>query len=141
LSKKERTILLDAIREMSTLPLTNPESLFYVVLESDSILSHPDQVVMALSLANAQGMKRTDWLQATYQDLLADDSDETVERIASVIRLIEILNKTGAKLGLRFQGHRRVKVLLEHTKKHFPEELYRDALKEFKDHFDLKINN
>jgi exopolyphosphatase / guanosine-5'-triphosphate,3'-diphosphate pyrophosphatase len=141
LSKKERTILLDAIREISTLPLTNPESLFYVVLESDSILSHPDQVVMALSLANAQGMKRTDWLQATYQDLLEDDSEETVERIASVIRLIEILNKTGAKLGLRFQGHRRVKLLLEHNKKHFPEELYRDALKDFKDHFDLKINN
>jgi exopolyphosphatase / guanosine-5'-triphosphate,3'-diphosphate pyrophosphatase len=141
LSKKERTILLDAIRKMSTLPLTNPESLFYVVLESDSILSHPDQVVMALSLANAQGMKRTDWLQATYQNLLEDDSEETVARIASVIRLIEILNKTGAKLGLRFQGHRRVKVLLEHNKKHFPEELYRDALKHFKDHFDLKINN
>ena len=141
LSKKERTILLDAIREMSTLPLTNPESLFYVVLESDSILSHPDQVVMALSLANAQGMKRTDWLQATYQDLLDDDSEETVERIASVIRLVEILNKTGAKLGLRFQGHRRVKVHLEHNKRRFPEELYRDALKDFKDNFDLKINN
>jgi len=98
-------------------------------------------VVMALSLANAQGMKRTDWLQATYQDLLEDDSEETVERIASVIRLIEILEKTGAKLGLRFQGHHRVKLQLDHNKRHFPEELYRDALKDFKDHFDLKINN
>jgi exopolyphosphatase / guanosine-5'-triphosphate,3'-diphosphate pyrophosphatase len=140
LTKKERTILLDAIREVSTLPLTNPESLFYVVLESDSILSHADQVVMALALANAQGMKRTDWLQATYQDLLEADSDEIVERISSVVRLVEILNKTNAKLGLRFQGHRRVKIRLENNGKHFPEELYRDALKDFKDHFDLKLS-
>jgi exopolyphosphatase / guanosine-5'-triphosphate,3'-diphosphate pyrophosphatase len=139
LTKKERTILLDAIREMSTLPLTNPESLFYVVLESDSILSHADQVVMALALANAQGMKRTDWLQAMYQDLLDADSEEMVERISAVIRLIEILNQANAKMGLRFQGHRRVKVRLEHGSKHFPEELYRDALKDFKDHFDLKL--
>jgi exopolyphosphatase/guanosine-5'-triphosphate,3'-diphosphate pyrophosphatase len=141
LAKKERTILLDAIREMSTLPMTNPESLFYVVLESDSSLSHADQVVMALSLANAQGMKRTDWLQATYQDLLDADSEEMVERISAVIRLIDILDKTKARLGLRFQGHRRVKARLEPTGKRFPEELYRDALKDFRDHFDLKLAN
>lgn len=141
LSKQERTILLDAIREMSTLPMTNPESLFYVVLESDSILSHTDQVVMALALANAQGMKRTDWLQATYQDLLSDDSEETVERISAVIRLIDILEKTGAKLGLKFEGRRRCRVRLDRTGKRFPQELYRDALKDFKDHFDLKIAN
>lgn len=141
LTKKERAILYDAIREMSTLPFTNPESLFYVVLESDSVLSHPDQVVMALALANAQGMKRTDWLQATYQDLLDGDSEEMVERVSSVIRLVDILEHTSAKLGFRFQGHRRVKTRLEHNSKHFPQELYRDALKDFKDHFDLKITS
>lgn len=141
LSNKEHTILLDAVRQMASLPLTNPEALFYVVLENDSMLSHPDQLVMALALANAQGMKRTDWLQATYQDLLDDDSEETVERIASVIRLVDILDKTGAKLSLRFQGHRKAKIRLEDAKKHFPEELYRDALKDFKDHFNLKISS
>ena len=141
LTKKERAILYDAIREMSTLPFTNPESLFYVVLESDSVLSHPDQVVMALALANAQGMKRTDWLQAMYQDLLDADSEEMVERVSAVIQLIDILDHTNAKLGLRFQGHRRVKTRLEHNNKHFPQELYRDALKDFKDHFDLKITS
>jgi exopolyphosphatase / guanosine-5'-triphosphate,3'-diphosphate pyrophosphatase len=139
MTKKERTILQDAMREMPVLPLTNPESLFYVVLESDSILSHADQIVMALALANAQGMKRTDWLQATYQDLLNADSEEMVERLSSVIRLIDILNHTNSKMGLRFQGHRRIKVRLENNGKHFPEELYRDALKDFKDHFDLKL--
>lgn len=141
LSKQERTILLDAIREASTLPITNPESLFYVVLESDSILSHTDQVVMALALANAQGMKRTDWLQATYQDLLSEDSEETVERISAVIRLIDILEKTGAKLSLKFEGRRRCKARLDQPGKHFPQELYRDALKDFKENFDLKLAN
>lgn len=141
LTKKERTILLNALQEMQRLPLTNPEALFYVVLEDDSILTHAEQIIMALALANAQGMKRTDWLQATYQDLLDNNSEETVDRLASVIRLVDILTKTGSKLNLRFTGRRKVKLRLERGGKQFPQELYQDSLKDFKDSFDLKIVN
>jgi len=140
LTKKERTILLEAAAEMPYLPLANPETLFYVVLESDSVLSHSDQVVMALSLARAQGMKRIDWIQATYQDVLDGSADETVGRISSVISLVDILEKTGSSLTLRFQGRHKVRLKLEGGKKHSPEELLRDTLKEFEDAFDLKIS-
>ena len=138
MTKKEHIILLEAVHEIPNLPLVNPETLFYVVLESDSILSHPDQIVMALSLANAQGMKRTDWLQATYQKLLEDDSEETVDRLSSIISLVDILNKSGAKLELRFHGRHNVRIRLGKGGRNFPEELFRDALRNLGDEFDLK---
>jgi exopolyphosphatase/guanosine-5'-triphosphate,3'-diphosphate pyrophosphatase len=141
LTSKEYMILLDAINKMENLPLINPEAMFYVVLENDSVLSHTDQLVMALALANAQGMKRTDWLQATYQDLLDDDSEDSIDRLASIIRLADILNKTHSRVSVKFIGRRKLKFQLEHHSRHFPEELYMDILKDFKDSFDIKILN
>ena len=137
MSKQERSILLQASSQIANLPLANPETLFYDVLQCDSILTHPDQIVMALSLARSQGMKRADWLQATYQDLLKNDVEETVERISSVISLIALLDKTGSNLSLRFMGRRRLQVRLEGGKKHFPLELLKDTLDDFQKAFSL----
>ena len=139
MNKVERNIILKAIEELPNLPLTNPETLFYVALESDSILSHADQIVMSLSLAHAQGMKRTDWIQATYQRLLEEDTEETVERISSIVKLAEILDRTGSRLHLRFLGRRRVRMKIDQGGKHFPEELLKDSLNNFEDTFGLKV--
>ena len=140
MSKRERNILREASSQIPNLPLTNPETLFYVVLESDSTLSHPDQVIMALALARSQGMKRADWLQATYQDLLDDDVEETVERVSSVVTLLDILGKTGSSLNIRFVGRRKLRVRLEAGKKHFPTELLKETLDDIQDAFSLKIS-
>jgi len=140
MSKRERNILRQASTQIPNLPLTNPETLFYVVLECDSTLSHPDQVIMALALARSQGMKRADWLQATYQDLLEEDVEETVERVSSVITLLDILGKTGSNLTIRFVGRRKLRVRLEQGKKHFPAELLKDTLDDIQEAFSLKIS-
>ena len=140
ISKRERNILRQASTQIPNLPLTNPETLFYVVLECDSTLSHPDQVIMALALARSQGMKRADWLQATYQDLLEEDVEETVERVSSVITLLDILGKTGSNLTIRFVGRRKLRVRLEQGKKHFPAELLKDTLDDIQEAFSLKIS-
>jgi exopolyphosphatase/guanosine-5'-triphosphate,3'-diphosphate pyrophosphatase len=139
MNKRERAILLQAVEEIPDLPLTNPETLFYVALESDSVLSHPDQIILSLSLAHARGMKRTDWIQATYQGLLDDDTEETVERIAAIIKLSEILEETGSRIRVNFEGRHKIRVKVEHGHRHFPEELLRASLKDFEEVFDLKI--
>jgi exopolyphosphatase / guanosine-5'-triphosphate,3'-diphosphate pyrophosphatase len=140
MSKRERNILREASSQIPNLPLTNPETLFYVVLESDNTLSHPDQVIMALALARSQGMKRADWLQATYQDLLDDDVEETVERVSSVVTLLDILGKIGSSLNIRFVGRRKLRVRLEAGKKHLPTELLKETLDDIQDAFSLKIS-
>jgi exopolyphosphatase/guanosine-5'-triphosphate,3'-diphosphate pyrophosphatase len=140
MSKRERNILRQAASQISNLPLTNPETLFYVVLECDSTLSHPDQIIMALALARSQGMKRADWLQATYQDLLDEDVEETVEKVSSVISLLDIMEKTGSNLTIRFLGRRKLRVRVEQGKKHFPAELLKDTLDDIQEAFSLKIS-
>ncbi len=140
MNKRERNILRQASSQIPNLPLTNPETLFYVVLECDSTLSHPDQIVMALALARSQGMKRADWLQATYQDLLDEDVEETVERVSSVVSLLDMLEKTGSKLTVRFLGRRKLRIRLEQGKKHFPAELLKETLEEIQEAFALKIS-
>jgi exopolyphosphatase / guanosine-5'-triphosphate,3'-diphosphate pyrophosphatase len=140
MSKREHAVLLQAVAQKPSLPLTNPETLFYIVLEADSILSHRDQIIMALALARSQGMKRADWLQATYQDLLEKDVDDTVERISSLVSLLDILESTNSTLNLRFVGRRKARVQLQRGKKHFPEELLRETLNEIQSAFSLKIS-
>jgi exopolyphosphatase / guanosine-5'-triphosphate,3'-diphosphate pyrophosphatase len=139
LSKRERTILIQASIILPSIPLTNPETLFYDVLQEDSVLSHQDQIIMALATAKSQGMKRADWLQATYQKLLEDDVEEMVDRVASVISLMDILEKTGSSLNLRFLGRRKLRVGVEGGKKHFPSETLKDALDEFHQSFNLNV--
>ena len=139
MNKRERAILHQAVEEIPELPLTNPETLFYVALESDSILTHPQQIILSLSLAHARGMKRTDWIQATYQSLLDDDTEKTVERIASIIRLAEILEATGSRLRVQFQGRHKIRIKVEHGHRHFPERLLDETLKNFAETFDVKV--
>lgn len=139
MNKRERAILYKAVEEISDLPLTNPETLFYVALESDSTLSHPEQIILSLSLAHARGMKRTDWIQAAYQGLLDDDTDKTVERIASIIRLVEILEATGSRLRVQFQGRHKIRIRVDHGHRHFPGQLLEETLKTFAETFDIKV--
>ncbi len=140
LRKNERAIIMEALGQMPYLPLYNPQTLFYVILAADTSLSHPEQITLALSLANAQGMRRTDWLQARYEDLLDDNADDEIERMSSLIKLLAILEKTHSNLGLSFKGRKNAKPDLTRGTKHFPEELLKDALKDFGNAFDLQLS-
>ncbi len=140
ITKRERRILLQILPEIPDLPLTNPETMFYIILESDSVLSHPDQIIMALSLARSQGMKRADWLQATYQDLLDKDVEETVSRISSLVRLMDILERTGSNIALRSAGGRKLRCRVDVRRKRFPWELLEDAVDDVREAFSVKMN-
>lgn len=140
LTRKEYEIILQALEQMPYLPLYNPETLFYVVLAGDSTLTHADQIIMSLSLAQAQGLKRIDWLQARYEDLLGDNADEEIERMSALIKLLWILEKTRSVLRLKFMGRKKTQLELDRGTKHFPEELLKYTLKDFQDAFGLEIS-
>src|SRR5438445_5350956 len=77
LTKREYAILSEALDHvLPDRPTYNPETLFYIVLEADSLLPHQDQLIMALSVARANGMRRTDWAQTSYKRLLDKKSME-----------------------------------------------------------------
>jgi exopolyphosphatase/guanosine-5'-triphosphate,3'-diphosphate pyrophosphatase len=133
LTKREYAILSEALDHvLPDLPIYNPETLFYIVLEADSPLSHQDQLVMALSVARANGMRRTDWAQTSYKRLLDKKSMEMVKKISVLIQLARLQQKTDIHLSI---GSERgiPRLHISQGKQHIPKVLMKDILRDLED--------
>jgi exopolyphosphatase/guanosine-5'-triphosphate,3'-diphosphate pyrophosphatase len=133
LTKREYTILSEALDHvLPDLPIYNPETLFYIVLEADSPLSHQDQLIMALSVARANGMRRTDWAQISYKRLLDKKSMEMVKKISVLIQLAQLQQKTDIHLSMSSErGIPRLHIA--QGKQHIPKVLMKDILRDLED--------
>lgn len=133
LNKKEYAILSEALRHViPTLPVYNPETLFYIVLEADSILSHQDQLIMALSIARANGMRRTEWAENLYKRILGKKSMEVVKKISVLIQLAQLQQKTDIRLSMRSdRGIPRLHVARRRGE--IPKVLVKDILRDLED--------
>jgi exopolyphosphatase / guanosine-5'-triphosphate,3'-diphosphate pyrophosphatase len=133
LTRREFAILSEALNHvLPELPIYNPETLFYVVLEADSVLSHQDQLIMALSVARANGMRRTDWAQTSYKRLLDKNSMEMVKKISVLLQLAQLQRKTNVNLSLRSErGIPRLHIA--QGKRSVPKVLVKDILKDLED--------
>ena len=133
LTKKEYAILSEALDHvLPDLPIYNPETLFYIVLEADSPLSHQDQLIMALSVARANGMRRTDWAQTTYKRLLDKKSMKTVKKISVLIQIAQLQQKTDIQLSMSSErGIPRLHIA--QGKQHIPRVLMKDILRDLED--------
>jgi len=133
LSKREYAILSEALDHvLPSLPVYNPETLFYIVLEADCVLSHQDQLVMALSIARANGMRRTEWAEKAYGDLLDKKSIELVKKISVLIQLAQLQRKTSLHLSMTSErGIPRLHIT--QGKRHVPKVLLKDILRDLED--------
>ena len=133
LTKKEYAILSEALDHvLPDLPTYNPETLFYIVLEADSPLSHQDQLIMALSVARANGMRRTDWAQTNYKRLLDKKSMEMVKKISVLIQIAQLQQKTDIQLSMSSErGIPRLHIA--QGKQQIPKVLVKDILRDLED--------
>ena len=133
LTKKEYAILSEALDHvLPDLPIYNPETLFYIVLEADSPLSHQDQLIMALSVARANGMRRTDWAQTNYKRLLDKKSMEMVKKISVLIQIAQLQQKTDIQLSMSSErGIPRLHIA--QGKQQIPKVLVKDILRDLED--------
>ena len=133
LTKREYAILSEALNHvLPDLPTYNPETLFYIVLEADSPLSHQDQLIMALSVARANGMRRTDWAQTSYKRLLDKKSTEMVKKISVLIQLVRLQQKSDIHLSI---GSERgiPRLHISQGKQRIPKVLMKDILRDLED--------
>ncbi len=133
LTKREYAILSEALDHvLPDIPIYNPETLFYIVLEADSVLPHQDQLILALSVARANGMRRTDWVQTNYKRLLDKKSMEMVKKISVLIQLAQLQQKTDIHLSMRSErGIPRLHIT--QGKQHIPKVLMKDILRDLED--------
>ena len=143
LNKKEYAVLSEALHHvLPGLPVYNPETLFYIVLEADSALSHQDQLIMALSVARANGMRRTEWAESSYKRLLNKKSLEMVKKISVLIQLAQLQQKTDIRLSTSSErGIPRLQVV--QGRREVPRVLVKDILRDLEDlegTFNLQVN-
>jgi exopolyphosphatase/guanosine-5'-triphosphate,3'-diphosphate pyrophosphatase len=133
LTKREYAILSEALDHvLPDLPIYNPETLFYIVLEADSPLSHQDQLIMAMSVARANGMRRTDWAQTSYKRLLDKKSMEMVKKISVLIQIAQLQQKTDIHLSMSSErGIPRLHIA--QGKQRIPKVLMKDILRDLED--------
>jgi exopolyphosphatase/guanosine-5'-triphosphate,3'-diphosphate pyrophosphatase len=133
LTKREYAILSEALDHvLPDLPIYNPETLFYIVLETDSPLSHQDQLIMAMSVARANGMRRTDWAQTSYKRLLDKKSMEMVKKISVLIQIAQLQQKTDIHLSMSSErGIPRLHIA--QGKQLIPKVLMKDILRDLED--------
>jgi exopolyphosphatase/guanosine-5'-triphosphate,3'-diphosphate pyrophosphatase len=137
LNEREQFILVRALEEAQRLPLYDPETLFYIIANRDSVLTHSDQLLLALSLVRIRGLRGADWLYAKYKDMLEKDAKNTIKRISSMITLIEVLEKTGSDLQVTLSAHQ-IRLRINPGMQDFPTALFKNTLKDFENAFKLK---
>ena len=142
LKKREYEILTHALKQVTTLPaLTNPNNLFYVILDEDKAgLSHREQLVLALSIIYAKKSKAAAWLFTRYRSIMQPQNKKSVQKIAALLSISEILEK--AKMKVRFVKCNQREILLTLVpSKNIPAiKLIEDALKMLQEAFGIIVS-
>ena len=139
ISKREMKILDFAERIMSEKSsFSNPQSVFYSIMDEDMPLDHNDQLVLGLSLVHARHTKTSDWLFARYKTILSQQDRISFKKISVLITLRKILERTKSKVELKLHGMRIVEIIISQSRS-TQIFLLKDALRKFESVFDVKV--
>jgi exopolyphosphatase/guanosine-5'-triphosphate,3'-diphosphate pyrophosphatase len=142
LKKREYEILIHALKQIKILPpLTNLNNLFYVILDGDKPgLSHREQLVLALSIVQTKKLKTAAWLFTKYRSIIQAQDKKSIQKIAALLSISEILEKV--KMKVRFIKGRRREILLTllPSKNILPIRLIENALKMLQEAFGIIVS-
>ncbi|MDA4110997.1 MAG: hypothetical protein OK439_00550 [Thaumarchaeota archaeon] len=79
-----------------------PDSLFALMMDEDSPLSHRDQLIGALSVAEMRKARSANWLYSKYKSILKPNTSELLERLAALTRFLEVIARTNSKVKVSF---------------------------------------
>lgn len=123
----------------------NLDVLFELIMsEICPMLSHEDQLVLALSLVYRRKPKNAEKLYSTYNGLFVRHTKKSMQRVALCVDLSEIFERYKAKVQARMQpnpGQRQELVLkITPSISPFPELIIRNKIKSFEIAFDIVLS-
>jgi exopolyphosphatase/guanosine-5'-triphosphate,3'-diphosphate pyrophosphatase len=139
ISKRERTILdytEKIISENSS--FSNPQSVFYSVMDEDMPLNHNDQLVLGLSLVHARHTKTSEWLFARYKTILSQQDRSSMKKISALITLKKVLERTKSKIEVKQYGSKIMEITITQSRS-IQKFLLKDVLRKFEAAFDVKV--
>jgi exopolyphosphatase/guanosine-5'-triphosphate,3'-diphosphate pyrophosphatase len=140
IDEREASIISHALKAMENSSDHSPEDTFYIVMNEDSMLSHRDQLTLTLSLASVRKPRVAHWFFERYKQLFKPQNKKSIRRIAAIIRLISILEKTGSEIRLRRKGERSIWLDILTRDGKIPLQLLENVIKEFEDTLDVSVD-
>jgi len=131
LDQRQETLLLMAL-ERGRDPdcaQAHPDALFGIVMSEDLPMSHEDQVLMSISLVRARRSRTANWFLRKYGRLLSHGDVKAVRKMGACLRLMEILDRSGASFKVSYSGGLRINVI--GSEGQFPLELVKTAAMSF----------
>ena len=141
LDEKDCQILSYGLRWIRNDASVRPDSLFHIIMDDESFLSHRDQLIAALSAIEQSKPRSAEWLYQRYKSMLkAKKSKAVIEKIATVLSFLEIVLRTDSKIRFSIlERGSKIRLLVSPGKHNFPETLFADSVKRLGDKLDRFI--
>ena len=111
-TEREREILAAALERGRTEESfeADANSLFWILMNEDLPMNHQDQLFMAVSLVKARRPRAASWLVGRFGDILLRDDLKALKKMATCLRLLEILDRSSSRYKVSFSGGVRIAV-------------------------------
>ena len=142
LKKEEYEILTHVLKQINNLPqLTNLNNLFSAIIDEDkAALNHREQLILALSIIYAKKSKVASWLFTKYSSILQPQDKKSIQKIAALLSLAEILEQAKIRANFQHCTQRDFVLTLMPSKNILPIRLIETYLKKLQDAFELTIS-
>lgn len=139
-SDKERVLLAQSISKIDTLSsFRDVDNVLYTILDDDSILSHREQLIVALSIIYSKKKKKAESLISRFEQILEQSDKKTIKKISAVVSLCDIFHKTGTLLKPKSDSPDSLHLEVHVSKNHFPEVLLKQACAKLESVLRIKV--
>ncbi len=142
ISDKERILLAQAILQIDKLSsFRDVDNVLYAILDDDSILSHREQIIVALSLIYSKKKKKSEYLFTKFENILDLADKKIIKKISTVVSLCDIFHKTGTLVKPKMDSDNLLVLEVYSSKNTFPEMLLQQACTKMENSLGISINS
>lgn len=141
ITNKEHLLLVHAIKHIDTLSsFRDVNNVLYTILDDDSMLSHREQLIVALSLIYTKKKRKTELLISKFDKILLPTDKSIIKKISSVVSLCDIFHKTAARVESKSDDTTLILNVHPFNNK-FPELLLEQACTKMENEFNIIIDS
>ena len=142
ISDKERVLLAQSISQIDKLSsFRDVDNVLYTILDDDSILSHREQLVVALSLIYSKKKKKAESLINKFEQILESSDKKTIKKISTVVSLCDIFHKTGTLVKPKSDNTNSLILDIYVSRAPFPEVLLNQVCSKIENVLGITINS
>ena len=142
ITDKERILLAQAITQIHRLSsFRDVDNVLYTILDDDSILSHREQLIIALSLIYSKKKKKAESLVTKFDGILKSSDKKTIKKISTVVSLCDIFHKTGTQIKPKQENTHSLSLDIYASKNTFPEVLLKQACEKMENVLGITIKS